>query len=85
MRDARGPVYMNRSCETIPDKKNCGKYGREDDEFLKWRWKPNGCELARFDAWEFLGLVRGKKLAFVGDSLARNQMESLLCLLSSVS
>lgn len=64
---------------------SCGKYGREDDEFLKWRWKPNGCELARFDAWEFLGLVRGKKLAFVGDSLARNQMESLLCLLSSVS
>nr|GEV15775.1 hypothetical protein [Tanacetum cinerariifolium] len=25
------------------------KHGRVDPEFLHWRWKPNGCELPRFD------------------------------------
>lgn len=33
----------------------------------------------------FLTIVRGKTLAFAGDSIARNQMESLLCLLSQVN
>ncbi|KAG9445811.1 hypothetical protein H6P81_011939 [Aristolochia fimbriata] len=80
--DRRGPSYTNSSCLTIPDSKNCGKHGREDTEFLHWRWKPEGCDLPRFDASAFLEVVRGKKMAFVGDSVARNQMESLLCLLS---
>lgn len=54
-------------------------------EFLKWRWKPDGCELPLFDPVAFLEIVRGKSIAFVGDSLARNQMQSLICLLSKVS
>ncbi|KAK8552915.1 hypothetical protein V6N13_055693 [Hibiscus sabdariffa] len=32
----------------------------------------------------FLKFVHGKKLAFIGDSVARNHMESLICLLSKV-
>ncbi|KAJ0987283.1 hypothetical protein J5N97_005639 [Dioscorea zingiberensis] len=51
-------------------------------DFLKWRWKPDGCELPHFSPEMFLGLLRGKSLAFVGDSIARNQMQSLMCLLS---
>ncbi|KAK9272756.1 hypothetical protein L1049_003133 [Liquidambar formosana] len=74
--------YTNWSCATIPSSKNCFKNGRKDSDFLKWRWKPDGCELPRFDPKAFLRLVRGKKLAFIGDSVARNHMESLLCLLS---
>ncbi|ONK79411.1 uncharacterized protein A4U43_C01F6080 [Asparagus officinalis] len=35
-----------------------------------------------FDPELFLSIARGKKLMFIGDSLARNMMESLLCLLS---
>ena len=61
------------------------KFGRPDSEFLKWRWKPTECELPPFDAVQFLGLVKGKSMAFVGDSVARNQMQSLLCLLATVS
>lgn len=77
-----GSLYTEWSCPTIPDTKNCGKFGRKDVDFVNWRWKPDECELPRFNPKTFLSLVRGKKLAFIGDSLARNQMESLLCLLS---
>ncbi|GFQ06571.1 protein trichome birefringence-like 19 [Phtheirospermum japonicum] len=38
-----------------------------------------------FDPARFLELVRGKSIAFVGDSVARNHMQSLICLLSRVA
>ncbi|KAJ0043664.1 hypothetical protein Pint_18847 [Pistacia integerrima] len=79
------PLYTNATCHELNDQQNCMKFGRPDREFLKWRWKPDNCELPPFDARSFLEIVRGKSLAFVGDSLGRNQMESLFCLLSSVS
>ncbi|KMT18476.1 hypothetical protein BVRB_2g026180 [Beta vulgaris subsp. vulgaris] len=60
------------------------KYGRPDTEFMKWKWMPNGCELPVFNPYHFLDIVKGKSLAFVGDSVARNHMQSLICLLSRV-
>lgn len=39
---------------------------------------------SRFDAKTMLEKLRNKRLAFVGDSIGRNQWESLLCMLSSV-
>ncbi|KAE8022148.1 hypothetical protein FH972_007978 [Carpinus fangiana] len=78
------PYYTNATCREIFDQQNCMKFGRPDTEFLKWRWKPDECELPLFDAVQFLELVKGKSMAFVGDSLGRNQMQSLLCLLASV-
>lgn len=83
--DFRGSQYTNWSCPTIPASKNCFRHGRKDTDFLNWRWKPHNCDLPRFDAKQFLAFVRGKKLAFIGDSVARNHMESLLCLLSQVT
>lgn len=80
-----GTYYTNTTCNLIIDQQNCLKFGRPDTEFLKWRWKPDECELPLFDAIQFLELVRGKSMAFLGDSVGRNQMQSLLCLLSSVS
>lgn len=83
--DSEMPYYTNKNCFTIQEHQNCLKYGRPDLSFLKWRWKPESCELPRFDAARFLNLVRHKSLAFVGDSLARNHMQSLLCVLSKVN
>ncbi|XAR68600.1 hypothetical protein NMG60_11003784 [Bertholletia excelsa] len=80
-----GPQYTNRSGCLIEDGQNCMKFGRPDTEFMYWRWKPHDCELPIFDAARFLHLVKGKSMAFVGDSLARNHMQSLGCLLSSVA
>ncbi|TYI86361.1 hypothetical protein E1A91_D04G060000v1 [Gossypium mustelinum] len=82
--DLRGSLYTNSSCTTIPDSKNCFHHGRSDRDFLNWRWKPDQCNLPRFDPKAFLDFVKGKTLGFVGDSVARNHMESLLCLLSKV-
>ncbi|KAJ6766442.1 PMR5/CAS1P GDSL/SGNH-LIKE ACYL-ESTERASE FAMILY PROTEIN [Salix purpurea] len=79
-----GPYYTDATCDLI-DQHNCLKLGRPDTEFMKWRWRPDECELPLFNAKRFLELVRGKKMAFVGDSVGRNQMQSLLCLLASVT
>ncbi|XP_051117648.1 protein trichome birefringence-like 19 [Andrographis paniculata] len=82
--DARAPYYTNRSCRAIHEHQNCIKYGRPDSEFMKWRWKPDKCDLPAFDPHRFLEVVRGKTMAFIGDSVGRNQMQSLICLLSKV-
>ncbi|KAK3132174.1 hypothetical protein QOZ80_6AG0516900 [Eleusine coracana subsp. coracana] len=78
------PYYTNLSCPLIQEHQNCMKYGRPDRGFLQWRWRPAGCEMPRFDAEAFLDAVRGRSMAFVGDSLARNHMQSLMCLLTKV-
>ncbi|KAL9240399.1 hypothetical protein vseg_014624 [Gypsophila vaccaria] len=82
--DAAGPVYTNNTCPVITQMQNCQGNGRPDKEYESWRWKPSQCELPRFNGTKFLELMSGKTLAFVGDSVARNQMESLLCLLWQV-
>lgn len=81
----QGPYYNNETCNLLIDQQNCMKLGRPDRDYLHWRWKPEECELPLFDATQFLKLVRGKKIAFVGDSVGHNQMASLLCLLNHVS
>ncbi|XP_031475888.1 protein YLS7-like [Nymphaea colorata] len=82
--DPSGPLYTNNTCPIITQMQNCQGNGRPDQEYENWRWRPNECDLPRFDGKRFLELMRGKTLAFVGDSVARNQMESLLCILWQV-
>ncbi|XP_047065619.1 xyloglucan O-acetyltransferase 2-like [Lolium rigidum] len=83
--DARAPLYNGTSCGTIKDGQNCMAHGRPDTGYLHWRWRPRGCDLPAFSPDAFLRWLRNRHLAFVGDSLARNQGESLLCLLASRS
>lgn len=85
VRDEIGPLYNGSTCGTIKDGQNCFRHGRPDSGYLYWKWKPNQCDIPRFDANRFLDLMRDKHLAFIGDSMARNQLESLVCLLSTVS
>lgn len=81
----KGPYYYTNSTRcVVDDRQNCMRLGRPDTGFMKWRWKPDQCELSHFDAKEFLELVRGKSMAFIGDSVGRNQVESLMCLLANV-
>ncbi|CAN6201968.1 unnamed protein product [Urochloa humidicola] len=76
--------YNATECD-VKDSEDCVRNGRPDTGYLDWRWQPAaaGCELPAFDAAAFLAAVRGKHVAFVGDSMARNQAESLVCLLGS--
>lgn len=79
--DSSGPQYTNNTCPVLTQMQNCQGNGRPDKEYENWRWKPLQCDLPRFDAKKFLELMRGKTIAFIGDSVARNHMESLLCIL----
>lgn len=79
--DTSGPLYTNNTCPVLTQTQNCQGNGRPDKDYENWRWKPFQCELPRFDARKFLELMKGKTLAFIGDSVGRNQMESMLCIL----
>ncbi|KAF8390364.1 hypothetical protein HHK36_024889 [Tetracentron sinense] len=85
VRDKAGPLYNGSSCGTIKDGQNCISHGRPDMGYLYWRWQPKQCKLPRFKPATFFQLIKNKHLAFVGDSMARNQLESLLCLLATAS
>lgn len=81
VKDEDYPLYRPGSCPYVDEAFDCQSNGRLDSGYLKWRWKPDGCDLPRFNATDFLVRLNGKKLILVGDSMNRNQFESLLCLL----
>ncbi|KFK30684.1 hypothetical protein AALP_AA6G014500 [Arabis alpina] len=82
--DPTGPRYTNLSCNHIQDFQNCLFNGRPDENYLFWRWKPRNCDLPKFEPSQFLDSLRNKWLAFIGDSIARNHVQSLICILSQV-
>lgn len=79
-----GPLYTNWSCPLIESHQNCMKNGRPDTEYQYWRWSPRDCKLPQFKAKRFLELMRNKAWALIGDSISRNHVQSLLCILSKV-
>lgn len=82
VRDEREvPFYPAGSCPYIDNDFNCHQNGRPDNDFLRWRWQPNDCNIPRLNGTDFLARLRGKRLLFVGDSLNRNMWESLVCIL----
>ncbi|CAK9165802.1 unnamed protein product [Ilex paraguariensis] len=82
--DPTGPFYTNNSCHSIEDHQNCMRNGRPDSGYIYWRWKPRECELPKFNPGRFLDFMRDKSIAFIGDSISRNQVQSLVCTLSEV-
>ncbi|CAL1356721.1 unnamed protein product [Linum trigynum] len=77
------PLYESKNCAFIDSGFRCLENGRPDSFYTKWRWQPHRCNLPRFDAKVMLEKLRNKRLVFVGDSVGRNQWESLLCMLAS--
>ncbi|KAF3956564.1 hypothetical protein ACB098_11G097500 [Castanea mollissima] len=81
--DLSYPLY-DSSCPYLSTAVTCQKNGRPDSDYEKWKWKPQGCSIPRFDALNFLGRMRRKRIMLVGDSIMRNQWESLVCLVQGV-
>ncbi|KDP35862.1 hypothetical protein JCGZ_10642 [Jatropha curcas] len=81
VKDQEYPIYKPGQCPYVDEAFDCEINGRRDSDYLSWRWKPDGCDLPRFNATDFLTRLRGKRLMLVGDSMNRNQFESILCML----
>ncbi|KAI9181675.1 hypothetical protein LWI28_017416 [Acer negundo] len=81
--DEKYPLYQSTDCPFLDQGFRCLENGRPDSFFTKWRWQPKHCNLPRFNATNMLEKLRNRRLVFVGDSIGRNQWESLLCLLAS--
>ncbi|KAG6529546.1 protein trichome birefringence-like 10 [Zingiber officinale] len=81
--DEERPLYASEGCAFLDEGFRCSENGRPDRMYTKWRWQPAGCELPRFDSINLLEKLRDRRLVFVGDSIGRNQWESLLCMLST--
>lgn len=77
------PLYRSEDCSFLDGGFRCSENGRPDSFYTKWRWQPKTCNLPRFDARNMLEKLQNRRLVFVGDSIGRNQWESLLCMLSS--
>ncbi|KAL9173057.1 hypothetical protein ABFS82_03G089900 [Erythranthe guttata] len=79
--DETYPLYNASQCPFMERGFDCLGNGRKDQGYLKWRWKPQNCEIPRFDVGAVLEFLRGKRVVFVGDSLSRTQWESMVCML----
>ncbi|CAN6206309.1 unnamed protein product [Urochloa humidicola] len=79
----RAPYYEPGQCPFVDAGFRCRENGRPDGDYAGWRWRPRRCALPRFDAARLLGTLRNRRLVFVGDSIGRNQWESMLCMLAS--
>uniref|UniRef100_A0A0E0ACS4 Uncharacterized protein n=1 Tax=Oryza glumipatula TaxID=40148 RepID=A0A0E0ACS4_9ORYZ len=79
--EAARPLYAPGTCPYVDEAYTCASNGRPDAAYTRWRWAPRRCRLPRFNATDFLATLRGKRLMLVGDSMNRNQFESLLCIL----
>ncbi|KAJ6842171.1 protein trichome birefringence-like 42 [Iris pallida] len=75
------PLYDWHRCPFLDAQVNCQKNGRPDSGYEHWRWEARGCQIPRFNGSHMVERLRGKRVAIIGDSLNRNQWESLSCLL----
>ncbi|KDO44402.1 hypothetical protein CISIN_1g017027mg [Citrus sinensis] len=81
--DPSYPLY-DSNCPYLSTAVSCQKNGRPDSDYQKWKWKPHACSIPRFDALKYLAKMRRKRIMLVGDSIMRNQWESLVCLVQGV-
>ncbi|OMO91811.1 hypothetical protein COLO4_18077 [Corchorus olitorius] len=82
--DDRRPLYSGSGCKQwLAPMWACRLMQRQDFAFEKLRWQPKDCEMEEFEGSKFLKRMQGKTLAFVGDSLGRQQFQSLMCMITA--
>lgn len=62
VKDEGYPIYTPGSCPYVDEAFDCQNNGRGDSDYLKWRWKPNGCDLPRYVLlWVYPSCYSGAK------------------------
>ncbi|GAB4853702.1 Protein trichome birefringence-like 16 [Ancistrocladus abbreviatus] len=81
--DDRRPFYSGSGCKKwLSEMWACRMTQRADFSYEKFRWQPLDCEMKEFEGSKFLERLQDKTLAFIGDSLARQQFQSLMCMIT---
>ncbi|XP_011099716.1 protein trichome birefringence-like 14 [Sesamum indicum] len=81
--DSRRPLYSGSGCKQwLSDMWACRLTQRTDFSYEGYRWQPTNCEMPEFQGAQFLRKMQDKTFAFIGDSLGRQQFQSLMCMVS---
>ncbi|XP_061361581.1 protein trichome birefringence-like 16 [Gastrolobium bilobum] len=81
--DNNRPLYSGFGCKHwLSGMWACRLMQRTDFEYEKLRWQPKDCQMDEFEGSKFLRRMQNKTLAFVGDSLGRQQFQSLMCMIT---
>nr|XP_004503924.1 protein trichome birefringence-like 14 isoform X2 [Cicer arietinum] len=79
--ESRRPLYSGFSCKQwLSSMWSCRMTQRPDFSFEGYRWQPKNCDMQEFDRSKFLTKMKDKTIAFIGDSLGRQQFQSLMCM-----
>lgn len=81
--DDNRPLYSGFGCKQwLSPMWSCRLTQRTDFEYEKLRWQPKDCKMQEFTRSNYLRRMQDKTLAFIGDSLGRQQFQSLMCMVS---
>lgn len=79
--DSRRPLYSGFGCKQwLSEMWACRLTQRSDFSYEGYTWLPNNCEMPEFERSAFLRRMQDKTIAFIGDSLGRQQFQSLMCM-----
>ncbi|XWS29913.1 hypothetical protein CRYUN_Cryun24cG0071100 [Craigia yunnanensis] len=81
--DRRRPFYSGFGCKQwLSGMWACRLTQRTDFSFEGYRWQPKNCKISEFERFAFLRRMQDKTIAFIGDSLGRQQFQSMMCMAS---
>ncbi|CAE6112767.1 unnamed protein product [Arabidopsis arenosa] len=81
--DNHRPLYSGSQCKQwLASMWACRLMQRTDFAFESLRWQPKDCSMEEFEGSKFLRRMKNKTLAFVGDSLGRQQFQSMMCMIT---
>ncbi|GAB4855691.1 Protein trichome birefringence-like 16 [Ancistrocladus abbreviatus] len=81
--DNRHPLYSGFKCKQwLSEMWACRLTQRPDFSYEAYQWQPENCDMPKFEGSTFLKRMQDKTIAFVGDSLGRQQFQSLMCMVT---